>query len=201
LKNINILSLVQAHSSLKQEICKSFLNYYAIEIKKEEIDDLSHLVRILYDNTNNKKIFNQFYVGYKIPQIGKEFDLLRFDETSIINIELKKTSTEEKIQYQLRKNKYYLSFIGKRIYNFSFIIDTNKLYHLNDDNKTEEVDFPYLIQALKDQKLKSYNNIDDIFNPSDYLVSPFNSTEKFINDEYFLTQQQEEVKKEILNLI
>lgn len=33
--------------------------------------------------------FDGYYVGYAIKQIGKEFDLLRFGDDKILNIELK----------------------------------------------------------------------------------------------------------------
>ena len=36
-----------------------------------------------------------------------------------------------------------------------------------------------------------------MFNPSNYLVSPFNSTEKFIAGKYFLTVQQESICKDV----
>jgi len=42
---------------------------------------------------------------------------------------------------------------------------------------------------------------DRLFNPSDYLVSPFNSTNRFLVDEYFLTHQEEEFKNKIINAI
>ena len=47
------------------------------------------------------------------------------------------------------------------------------------------------------QEVVTFNNIDDLFNPSDYLVSPFNSPEKFMSEGYFLTVQQEQIYKEI----
>ena len=43
----------------------------------------------------------------------------------------------------------------------------------------------------------SQGYINELFNPSDYLVSPFNSTEKFINGNYFLTVQQENIFHDI----
>lgn len=199
MKSINILSLVQTYSSLQQESYANFLNYYAIKIRNEEVVDLTLLVSILGLQTSNKNIFNQFYVGYQIPQIGKEFDLLRFGKNCIINLELKKTSTKEKILKQLKRNKYYLSFIEKEIHNFCFQSDTKELFYLSDDNQLKNANFLYLVKLLEDQKIDSITNIDNLFNPSNYLVSPFNSTEKFIKDEYFLTLQQEKFKKEILN--
>ena len=38
---------------------------------------------------------------------------------------------------------------------------------------------------------------DKIFVPSNYLISPFNSTDKFVRGEYFLTSAQQKVKDEI----
>lgn len=143
-------------------------------------------------------IFNKFYVSYKIPQISKEFDLLQFREKSIVNIELKRESTEEIILEQLIKNRYYLSFLGKEVFNFSFIENTKKLYILNNKNKLEEVNFSFLIKLLYSEKVIDIDNIDKLFDPTNYLVSPFNTTDKFIESKYFLTNHQEEFKEKIL---
>lgn len=198
MKNINILSLIQAFDTLQNEDYKNFLVYHSIEIKDEEVNDLKSLVRILNDRPKIKSIFSQFYVSFKIPQIAKEFDLLRFGETSIINIELKNSSTEDKILKQLKRNRYYLRFINKEVYNFTFVSEENKLYCLNDTDTLEEVSFVDLAKLLFKQKVRSIEDIDKLFNPSDYLVSPFNSTEKFIENKYFLTHQQESVKSKII---
>lgn len=198
MKNINILSLVQANNSLEQESFNSFLKFYGIEIKSAEIEDLKGLAKALYFLASNISIFDAFYVGYKIPQIGKEFDLLRFGKKDVINIELKKTCTEEKIKNQLIRNKYYLSFIGRQVYSFTFVSDVEELFFLNNNGDLEKVDFSFLEKLLSDQDIDRAEIVDDLFNPSDYLVSPFNSTHKFMSNEYFLTHQQEEVKNKII---
>lgn len=200
MKHINIISLTQAFDTLEKEEYKNLLNYYDIEVKDAEINDLKSLIEILNDREGIKSIFNQFYVGYKIPQISKEFDLLRFGEDSIINIELKNSSTEEKILKQLKRNKYYLSFLNKKIYNFTFVANLKKLYRLN-DSVLEEADFINLAKLLYEQKVSNINDIEELFNTSDYLVSPFNSTENFIENKYFLTHQQESVKVKIIDVL
>lgn len=201
MKNINILSLVHAQSTLQEDSYKKFLSHYGIKIRNEEVNDLASLVKVLSDQTSNKNIFNQYYLGYQIPQIGKEFDLLRFGKDDIINIELKKTSTPARIQKQLKRNKYYLSFIEKKIHHFCFQSDTGELFYLSDTDELEIANLSHLIKLLEGQQFDNIINIDSLFNPSNYLVSPFNSTEKFIKDEYFLTKQQETVKNEILQSI
>ncbi|MBT3881623.1 MAG: ATP-binding protein [Candidatus Scalindua sp.] len=199
MKTINILSLTQAYSSLEEESYYNFLHHYGIDIKSYEVNDLSSLTNSLHSLTDRKNIFNEFYVSYKIPQIGKEFDLLRIGDDFIINVELKRTCTEEKAQKQLVRNKYYLSSIGKPVYNWTFISDTNQLYFLNSDNATQLVDFSHLSKSLENQTTSHIEDLNKIFNPSVYLVSPFNSTEKFIRDEYFLTHHQEEIKGQVIN--
>lgn len=78
MKHINILSLVQANTSLASPVFNQFLAHYDIKIKPAEIEDLKGLVGGLYDLSGDANVFSAFYVGYQIPQIGKEFDLLRF---------------------------------------------------------------------------------------------------------------------------
>lgn len=200
MKHINILSLVQAFDTLEQEDYDKFLLYYGIEIKDDEVIDIKSLINIFDKKFSVRNIFNQFYVGYKIPQIGKEFDLLRFGEDYLVNIEIKNSSTQEKILKQLQRNKYYLDFVSKKTYHFTYIENENKLYFLN-DNIIEEVDFKVLGKRLYKQTIKDIKNIDTLFNPTDYLVSPFNSTKKFIKNKYFLTHQQEEIKTNIVKIV
>lgn len=201
MKYINIQSLVQAYGSLDEEVYAKYLNYYGIEIKNEEVDDLKSLIDNLYAHTSNNNIFNSFFVGYKIPQIGKEFDLLRFGKDCVINLELKSTSTPEKIQQQLKRNKYYLSYIGNKQHYLTYVSSTNKLYLFNNNNNLQEVCFSFLNDLLSKQVILQIDNADELFKPSDYLVSPFNSTEKFLTDKYFLTSQQEYIKSQIENAL
>lgn len=120
--------------------------------------------------------------------------------TNIINIEIKTESSIEKILKQQQKNKYYLSFLDKPLHIYTFISNENKLYKLvirNNGDEIEEITFNELCNILMSQEVVTFNNIDDLFNPSDYLVSPFNSPEKFMSEGYFLTVQQEQIYKEI----
>lgn len=201
MKNISILSLAQAYDSLQKGSYTKFLSYYGIDIRNEEVEDLKSLVVGLYNETTNIRIFDQFYVSFKIPQIGKEFDLLKIGENCTINIEIKRTSDEEKIKKQLIRNRYYLSTIGDNIKLFSFISKTNQLYFLNDNNNVVKVKFSYLVHYLEEQAKYEIINIHNLFSPSSYLVSPFNSTDKFIKDEYFLTSHQEEVRDNVIKII
>lgn len=199
LKRVNIQSLLQARDSLTEEGFKGFLKYHDIEIKAAEIEDLRNLAKGLSEAECSIGVFDKFYVGYKIPQIGKEFDLLRFGRNCIINIELKNNCPEEQIRRQLIRNKYYLSFIGRKIYAFTFVSDSKELYILQDDGQLEKSKFDFVINAIAHQDVDDGEIPDALFNPSDYLVSPFNSTNNFLDGKYFLTHQQEDVKAQIID--
>lgn len=201
LKRINIESLLQAHESLKGEIFKQFLIHYRIEIRAEEVEDLRLLASALRKSGCSIEDLDGFFVGYKIPQIGKEFDLLRFGSETIINIELKSNSTVEKIKTQLIRNKYYLGFIGPEVYSFTFVSESNELYFLRDDETLEKIELAPLVQSIVTQVVDDKSDPDALFNPSDYLVSPFNSTDKFLAGKYFLTSHQEMIKNEIIDSV
>jgi nucleoside-triphosphatase THEP1 len=188
---------VQAYNTLDEKVYTNYLNHYGIDIRNEEVEDLESLIDNLIAHKRSVNIFNWFFVGYKIPQIGKEFDLIRFGKDCVINIELKSGSTRDKIMKQLKRNKYYLSYIGKQQHNLTYISSTKKLYLLNNDSELEEVSFSFLDNLLFKQTILQIENADGLFDPSDYLVSPFNSTDKFLANKYFLTNQQEDIKSKI----
>jgi hypothetical protein len=198
MKQINIISLLSAYKDLSKESFNSYLDYHSIKIKVSELKDLTKLVDIIKSVTKNVALFDKYFSGYSIPQISKEFDLLRIDDKTVVNIEIKRTSTEDKITTQLIRNKYYLEFLNKELHIFTFIADLGKLYTLDKQDKLVEVNFKQLIGVLVSQNTRKISDIDKYFDPSNYLVSPFNSTQEFIKRKYFLTAHQEEIKKETL---
>jgi len=177
------------------------LDYHAIKIKNSELKDLQVLVDNFKLMSKNISLFDKYFIGYTIPQIGKEFDLLRIDKDTIVNIEIKRQSTVDRILAQLQRNTYYLSFLKKDVQCYTFVASENKLYFLSKRNVLLEVNFSQLLRILVSQDVKRIDNIDSYFNPSNYLISPFNSTQEFIKRKYFLTLQQDEIKANILNLL
>ena len=78
-------------------------------IKRNEVDTLQAFInQLLFYSKGNHKILDRYFVGFSIPQLGNEFDLLRFGENYIVNIELKGVlpaeSKEEKVTNQLKNN-------------------------------------------------------------------------------------------------
>lgn len=196
-------------SKTKPLLNNEFISYYKkitksnqeINIRELERENLYQLIDILKSNGCNLKNLNGFYYSFTIEQIGKEFDLLKFYKEFILNIEIKSEFTSyDKILKQLQLNIHYLKAINVNICCYTFIAKTKKLYKLV-NNKLVLVDFNDLIATICLSNECFINNINDLFNPSNYLVSPFNNVDKFVNDEYFLTEQQDYIKKEIMNLV
>ena len=195
-KPIDLNSLVNSYKKLPEETFEGILKLFDFSMRKEEIDQISSFIGNL---SVEDKFLGYFYVGYKIPQIDKEFDLLRFGENYILNVEIKSELNKEKARMQLVKNKYYLYALGKKIKLFTYVSADDSFYQLDEDESLQPIKFAEFEQLLITQKLEHYSNLDDLFDPSYFLVSPFNDSEKFINGSYFLTKQQQEFKEKILN--
>lgn len=199
MKTINLVSLVDIYNK-EHKLSIFYENYLETKIKLVDLEVLSILIKELYlqEPYLLLKDFNDFYVSYNIPQIGKEFDLLRLTETKILNIEYKSEFTNN-IENQLRRNNYYLKFLDKKIYLFTFISKDRKLYKLVEDHLVE-TNLKELAEVLRMQSEEGNfykGDLNKKFIPSNYLISPFSRTQAFINDEYFLTQRQEEIKQYI----
>lgn len=145
---------------------------------------------------------DNFYFGYKIPQIGKEFDLIRFGENYNVSIELKSETTLDKQGEQLKRNHFYLNFLDKPTKYFSFSPDIQSYVEYNGDTgNIEAVDPERFIRFLIKQEVSqlSLDEVDALFEIKNYLVSPFNDTEKFLRQQYFLNGNQEEIVNYILH--
>ena len=207
MKSINLFSIIQACLNLDSSLFQKLMNNYGIDATKGmrdyELDGIKMLTEELLKQ-DDISVTDGYYLGFSIPQIGKEFDLLRFGEDNIINIEIKSKSSIEKIQKQQIRNRYYLSFLNKEIHIYTYISNENKLYKLVSGptgSTSTEVKISELFDKLLNQIVITNMNIDEVFNPSDYLVSPFNSTEKFVNGNYFLTIQQENIYNNIQRIL
>ena len=178
-----------------------------LRIRDYERNNLYQFIELLKSNNVNISCLNGFYYSYTIDQIGKEFDLIKICKNFVLNIEIKsdypesRTTSEDRIKEQLVLNKHYLKNINDKIESFTYVAKDNKLFHLNDNNELLECSIEEICNIINGSLDYVYENLDDVICPTYYLVSPFNDVEKFINNEYFLTNQQENIKKDILKSI
>lgn len=169
-----------------------------MQIKEHEFGSLRRLVDILQEKGVTIAQLDGFFYSYTIRQIGKEFDLLKIDAPNrVLNIELKSMSvTEEKIERQLLKNKYYLGTLADRLDMYTYVEETDSLYTLQ-DNVLKKAEFSELVCAVKSFSEYGTDNPDKLLQAKNYLISPLNMPKEFLEGRYFLTQQQEMIKKSI----
>lgn len=141
-----------------------------------------------------------FIFGYVVPQLNKEFDLLKITEFSCLNIELKSGEVSvEKIKRQLRQNTHYLKLLNKQtILSFLFISSTMSVFTLDEHNEVVEASLNDVSDAMNALVGIDRIDLDNVFLPSNILVSPLNSTERFLKEDYLLTEHQENIKKNVL---
>lgn len=193
ISSINTFNILERHHSQNEDIQRR---------QEHEIQSLKILVDNLINDGTKIFEFDGFFYGFKIPQIGKEFDLLKFTEKYCLNIELKSQNvSQEQILKQLIKNRYYLKHLGKETELYTIVTDTLMCYKLSMNNELILTNLSEVKDRLQ-QNFQGYlTRIDNLFSPSEYLVSPLNTPERFIQGEYFLTQNQEQIKSQILKSI
>lgn len=206
---MDLFTLMQVYKYIRFDTEKTqFFKNNHIEMKDHEFETINSLLICLKKNkiSNADLVLctDNFWIGYKIPQIGEEFDLLRFGNNYNINIELKSNHDIKKMTKQINRKKYYLNFLEIPTLHFIYSSENNVVYQLiKDESEVVKIEFKELWEFIVEQKVNknSKNQIDSLFNPSNYLISPFNTTEKFIKTEYFLTNHQDKIQKEILEKI
>ncbi len=184
---------------------------YKKNFNEHEIESL----RALVDELTSEKLsggpltlsqLEGFFFSYTIDHISKEFDLLKVTEdgSCILNIELKSESIEEeRIKAQLVQNRYYLGHITKRIHSFTYISETKTLYTLSTRGRLHKSTIEEMA-ALMRKNMWAHHlqaHIGGLFKESDYLISPLHTPERFLSGEYFLTNQQAEFKRQVLEHI
>ena len=172
-----------------------------IKIRNEELSLIKSLVSKIQDINKNVELLDNWFYSFEIPQISKEFDLIKLESSGMaVNVELKSQRVaDDRIIKQLEQNKYYLNIISKKIHSFVYIKGEGDSYELlYYDGELKPVEIPFLIDKIKEISKPIIDNIEEYFHPREYLISPINTPDKFLNYQYFLTERQTEIKKDLL---
>ena len=173
---------------------------YFLKMREWELESMKALVRELEVHMHMQDVHAlRFFYSFQVPRLGKEFDLLQIKDDQIVNIELKSGKvSDEAVRKQLLQNRYYLSVQGKMIQSYTYISSQERLVRLNNHDHIVEADWDQLCLALQRQS-KDYE--EDLFQAEMYLFSPVTEPERFLNKEYFLTSQQKDIERRILDKI
>lgn len=174
---------------------------YFLKMREWELESMKALVRELEVHMQDVHALRFFY-SFQVPRLGKEFDLLQIKNDQIVNIELKSGKvSDEAVRKQLLQNRYYLSVQGKMIQFYTYISSQERLVRLNNHDHIVEADWDQLCLALQRQSKDYEGDIEDLFQAEMYLFSPVTEPERFLNKEYFLTSQQKDIERRILDKI
>ncbi len=172
-----------------------------IKVRMEEIDMIQMIVDRFLSQQADPSVFENWFYSFTIPQIGKEFDLLKIGSDRIVNIELKSQEVAlERIRRQLKQNRMYLKHICTNIYSFTAVGNPDGTVTLYRYEKDElfEASFDELLACISKVQEPLEDEIEKLFRPADYLISPINTPEKFLNGEYYLNNMQSAIKREII---
>ncbi len=188
------------------ELSEQYIRYVCglkndCQYRHQEILDIKQLISDL-SLPHNKT--NGFLYGYVVPQLNKEFDLIKITNNFCINIELKSDAiAHERIRKQLLQNRHYLKLLKKKeLLVCTYLSTLSKIFMLNEDDNLVEIQIQDLKEILNCvEEGWQYVDLDEVFIPKNILVSPLNSTERFLSGDYLLTENQENIKKEIIDYI
>lgn len=185
---------------------------------KDDITALKSMVEVLSNNYGEEKITqvtNNFLFGYEFERINQEFDLLKAVETPyaeskqnfIINIELKKSIKKSKsLKRQLRTHRFYFNRVGiedSKMYLFGYCEDKKQFfeYKVKSDGVEQysEISSARVFEVLKRFYTYKYFDIDTTFKVDNILISPLNDWEDFVGENYLLTENQKQIKNQMLS--
>lgn len=209
MRPINLRNIIIANNGLTADLRDKLYDVWGIAPKPDEITTLEKLLSewdalALHMPKSITWISDDCYFGFVIPRISKEFDCLWIGDRTVVNLELKSQFVgDERIKKQLLENRYYLRHLGRDVVSYTYDAAVNRCYTLDDTGVFKTIKLKDICKTLFDvHKENLYEGkIEELFPPENFLVSPFNSTAEFLKGEYFLTNQQQEFKKKILQFV
>lgn len=203
MKPINIYALTRLDDPLTQQRLERQMSgrKHYLRIKEWEIQDLKAFSARL-EAVTEKAYELEFFYSFVMQKLGKEFDLLRVNADYVVNVELKSGDVpDEVIQKQLLQNRHYLGTLGRTIYSYTYVSSRDRLVRLSNSGRLVEAHWQELAEVLARQTACYDGNIEELFKEDKYLISPLTDPGRFLRQEYFLTSQQKDIKKQILKQI
>ena len=184
------------------ENANNYLKNYGYHFKKFELKILKKFLELLDTDDKSHKLYSLtggFLLNYQIPNIGKEFDLLRLGENYNLCIEIKLKADINKQKTQLIKDKFYLDLLGKTIY-ISYESETDRIIKLEKENEYKVLEVTDVLDILRNQEVKntSKEELDKLLSFNNYIISPFNNTDRFLEEQYFLTNHQKDITASVI---
>lgn len=206
MRPVSLLVLAHGFKSVPQALMAAFEAQLSEReeplpsVKEHEADSLVRLVEDLAAHgITRPSLYEGFVFSFRIPQIGTEFDLLKIGADAVVNIELKSEDVgRERIREQLERTRHYLGPLGRTIRTLTYVSDSRQLLELCPGGRLERRSMQELGEALAAAGAPYAGIVEELFKASNYLVSPLNDTDKFLEGRYFLTNHQAQIKASYL---
>ncbi len=197
----NYINLYEAVKIVENEdISREYLYYINNGYSQYRHREIKNLHDFLKITEISREYAEGFLFGYEIPQLNKEFDLIKIADNLCVNVELKGGNVPlEKVRKQLLQNQHYLKMLDKELFLCTYFANSNKFFTLK-DNELIEINLEEVKSRLKIKTFKTLD-LNEVFSPQNVLVSPLNNTEKFIAGKYLLTENQQNIKSTIIDLV
>lgn len=160
-------------------------------IANHELNDILEVSKRIVSLAQTKEqLYGYIFDKTVTVTVREQFDILRFSENSIFNIELKSgVKPLPEILDQLVRHHYLLSCVsGKReIHLFTYVSEINILYELVDGD-LEESSFDRMVSLISTDYVEE--DPLSVLKPDDFIISPYSDIERFKNFKYFLNTEQ-----------
>ena len=131
--------------------------------------------------------------------MSEEFDILRFTSQKIINIELKSQDvSDDRKKRQLRRHSFILKSINSEVEValYTYVQENGKLYKYLENDSLIEITFDQLLKEIP-LDYSEHNLLETLYDTS-FIISPYSEPDRFSKSQYFLNNEQEQAKKQIL---
>jgi len=206
MKIVSLDSLIQIFDSKDNDLLKSLFKLIdgSFSFKRNrgmsdsEIENICLFCKKLSHFLSHMQKEGYFLSTLIETGIREEFDILRFSDKTILNIEIKRELPKDgisAIKNQLIRHKYLLEILNKDIILCSYVVETDKIYLLK-DNELNDIDFSILSTMITEDYMVE-NELLSI-DQSSLIISPYSQPQEFKNHKYFLTSEQNQRKNDIL---
>ncbi|HCX9155689.1 TPA: hypothetical protein O0Y60_002707, partial [Staphylococcus aureus] len=87
--------------------------------------------------------------------------------------------------------------LNKRVISYTFISDDKKFYKIDNNDNFIESTVDDLVESISENYLQNNELLDIDVNK--FIISPYSEDDEFLNHEYYLSQNQKQIKNEIKN--
>ncbi|EOJ20340.1 DNA/RNA helicase domain-containing protein [Enterococcus faecalis] len=178
------------------------LKYHQMKAREHELEDYYILCEEIIKEIDDDIDIDGWYLGTDI-KVVPDFDILRYTDKVITNIELKHSTfdctDQQRLKRKFKSQKHILQLFGIKFNNFIFFSENKELYkYLIEEDCFEKITIEKFIELIDINSPSQENKINKL-TPKEYLISPLEDIEKFFNGVYYLTQQQQKIVDEIIN--